>query len=114
MIAVSWWRNPLYGDVRINGKDVEVKFSRQKEDGGFLVNQIRPQDYEFVALVILMPKEVHIATVPKDVILSKSVGQHGGNLSTETFIYTASKFAKFANDFGCYFGMKRFRETFML
>ena len=28
------------GDRMINGVDVEIKFARQKEDGGFIINQI--------------------------------------------------------------------------
>ena len=100
------------GDLQINGIDVEVKMAMQGADGGFQINQLRPQSYRYVACLILRPQSAWIFTVPKHKILALSKGQHGGKNATETMAYNASNFAKLWGDFGEYSGRDVFARCF--
>jgi len=100
------------GDYYINGVDTEVKFARQTEAGGFVVNQLRPRDYKYVAIVVVRPWDVNVFTIPKDKIMSRSNGQHGGKDAVETFIYTAKSWETLTAHFGEYEGLDIFKETY--
>lgn len=96
-------------DLRINGLDVEVKFARQSETGGFTVNQLRPQNYQLVALLVLVPDAAYLFTVPKAVMLSRCTGQRGGAGASETYMYQAHDFAALWAHFGIYSGTRHFQ-----
>lgn len=99
-------------DVKINGIDIEVKFARQKEDGGYLVNQLRDQDYRYVIIIALNPYQAYIFTVPKEIMWSLGIGQHGGNGAKETRIYGARDNKKLLSDLGQYQGINYFKQVF--
>jgi hypothetical protein len=106
--------DPGHGDTVINGDDVEVKFTRQTEVGSFVVNQIRDQEYLYVALVVMTPVRIELFTIPKDKLINNqhTHGQHGGNGSSETKIYTAKSYQELIYDFGNYSGVDCFYDTF--
>jgi hypothetical protein len=92
--------------------NVEVKTAMQKENYGFTINQIRPQDYEYIVLVVFLPQKVYLFTISKEFMMAHCKGQHGGNGATETFIYNASSFEKLWRDFSEYSGMEVFCNVF--
>lgn len=97
-------------DWVINNHNVEVKTAMQCKAGYFIINQVRDQDYEYIIIPVIMPKEVHLFTVPKYVMMAHSVPQHTGNGGTETFIYANHTYDDMVRDFGKYLGVKRFIE----
>lgn len=105
---------PGCGDRNIEGINTEIKFARQKEDGGFLVNQIRNQDYVYVVIVAMTPHKIELFTLPKSILIHhpSTVGQHGGNGATETRIYNARSFSQMVDDFGEFMGIDIFRSSY--
>lgn len=102
------------GDVWVNGIDLEVKFARESEKGEWTINQVRPkQDYEYVVIIALRPKryDAWIFTIPKEVIIKHSTGQHGGKDAVETMICKKGGFEKLARAFSQYEGLEVFRST---
>lgn len=102
------------GDVNINGVDVEVKFARICESGAVVVNQIRPQDYQYVAIVLMSPSNIEIFTVEKTRILGLSTGQHTGSEAKETFKYSRKNYEAVVQDIGDTSGLRYFYDTFRL
>lgn len=103
-----------HGDTKINGFHVEVKFARQSENCGFLVNQIRDQDYAYIVLVVMTPHKIELYTVPKSamMLLDNVKGQHGGKEAIETKIYRPSNLHQIWNELGEYAGLDVFYRTF--
>lgn len=50
----------------------------------FSFAQIRDHDYDVACLIGLMPRDVRVWFVPKDVLIARAKGQHGGAAATET------------------------------
>ena len=103
---------PGIADLRIQQVETEVKTAMQKEDMGFLINQLRPQPYIYVVNIVVRPKNINIFTVPKDIMLSLATGQHGGIHATETFIYSARNFDALWHDLRDYSGIEVFRAAY--
>jgi hypothetical protein len=98
-------------DTRINGINTEIKTAFQKEDGKFILNQIRDQDYDFVVTIVIEPQNVHIFTVPKLIMLSHCTGQHSGKNTKDTRIFTG-ELDRFYSIFGKYEGLQLFEMVF--
>jgi hypothetical protein len=104
-------RKQADGDMNINWHEVEVKFARQKENGGFNINQIRPnQTYEYVVLVIARPVMWNLFTIEKDVMVKMCQGQHGGSEATETMMKVWHSPRALLQDLAPYSGIQHFKR----
>lgn len=65
-------------DRLVAGHKVEIKFSTLWEQGDYVFQQLRNQDYEYALLLGVSPLTAHVWLVPKSQALSSSVPQHGG------------------------------------
>lgn len=77
---------PLSGDHDrvVNGRKVEIKFSTLWEQGDYVFQQLRDQDYELVVLLGISPTSAHGWIVPKAEAIEHSVPQHGGARGSDT------------------------------
>ena len=71
-------------DRVVAGRKVEIKFSTLWEQGDYVFQQFRDQDYELVVLLGVSPTAVHGWVVPKEVAIEHSVPQHGGARGSDT------------------------------
>lgn len=71
-------------DRIVDGHKVEIKFSTLWEQGDYVFQQLRNQDYEFVMLLGVSPASAHGWLVPKQVALEHAIPQHGGSRGTDT------------------------------
>ncbi len=71
-------------DCRLGPLLVEVKLSTRWQDGKFVFQQLRDQNYGCVALVGVEPERLRIWVVPKDVLWNLAEGQHTGADAVET------------------------------
>lgn len=71
-------------DRLVAGHKVEIKFSTLWEQGDYVFQQLRNQDYEYALLLGVSPLTAHAWLVPKSQALSSSVPQHGGSVGTDT------------------------------
>jgi hypothetical protein len=101
------------GDLWINGILVEVKLAMQCHNGGFIINQIRPnQNFNQVVILALRPSFAELYTVPKIFIERLSTGQHGGSTAAETMMYSAESFYRLNLSFSEYRGTGYFKDFF--
>lgn len=63
---------------------VEIKFSTLWEQGNYVFQQLRDQDYELVILLGLSPTAAHVWITPKAEAMAHSLPQHGGAAGTDT------------------------------
>lgn len=76
-------------DRIVEGKRVEIKFSTLWENGQYVFQQIRDQNYDFMILLGLSPFDAHCWVVPKSVLMDMRmsgalVGQHTGKSGGDT------------------------------
>lgn len=76
-------------DRIINGKRVEVKMSMLWESGKYKFQQIRDQNYDFLACLGISPFDAHCWAIPKSQIMQmwhdgKISSQHGGVKGRDT------------------------------
>ncbi len=71
-------------DRIINGRKMEIKFSTLWRTGGYVFQQVRDQDYAFVLCLGISPLDVHAWCVPKSVMWSNTIPQHGGKEGKDT------------------------------
>jgi len=65
-------------DRVVNCVNMEIKFSTRWEDGSYVFQQLRDQDYSNVFCLGVSPRDVHARIIPKDVLWEHSTPQHGG------------------------------------
>lgn len=77
---------PLSGDHDrvVSDRKVEIKFSTLWEQGDYVFQQLRDQDYELVVLLGVSPTAAHGWVVPKVVAMANSRPQHGGARGSDT------------------------------
>lgn len=76
-------------DRLINGRRVEVKFSSLWENGQYLFQQIRDQDYEYLLCLGVSPFKVHTWVIKKsDIPFDKLHHQHGGERGRDTWWFS--------------------------
>ncbi len=63
---------------------LEIKFSMLWEDGMYVFQQIRNQDYDYIFCLGISPQEAHAWLLPKQVALQNAPPQHGGKKGTDT------------------------------
>lgn len=74
-------------DLVIDGVRVEVKFSTLWDNGTFVFQQIRDQDYAIVVCLGVEPFSAYMWAIPKSVLQDQPQGvtpQHGGARGTDT------------------------------
>jgi len=77
-------------DRVVDGKRVEIKFSTQWENGSYLFEQLRDQNYEFAIFLGVSPNDAHCWVIPKeDIVRMWKVErtlppQHGGEEGEDT------------------------------
>ena len=71
-------------DRLVSQRRVEIKFSTLWEQGNYVFQQLRDQDYELVILLGLSPTIAHVWVVPKAEAIANSIPQHGGAVGTDT------------------------------
>lgn len=77
-------------DRVINGKRVEIKFSRLWQTGLFKFQQLRDQEYDFAVCLGISPFDAHCWVLPKSLIMEqwgRADGlphQHGGMSGSDT------------------------------
>jgi hypothetical protein len=72
-------------DKVIAGLRVEVKFSLRWENGTYLFQQIRDQDFEYAICLGLSPLEAHAWIIPKPILMEHATPQHTGRGGKDTF-----------------------------
>jgi hypothetical protein len=98
-IVASWLAMHDFNVVRspdseadrvVDGKRVEIKFSTQWENGTYLFEQLRDQNYEFAIFLGVSPNDAHCWVIPKaDIVRMWKVErtlppQHGGEEGEDT------------------------------
>ena len=71
-------------DRIVEGHRIEIKFSTLWESGEYTFQQIRHQDYGFVACLGLSPFDAHCWVIPKGVLMQRAPIQHGGQAGNDT------------------------------
>lgn len=71
-------------DRTVSGRRVEIKFSTLWESGGYVFQQLRDQDYEYVVMLGISPTTAQCWIIPKDEAFSRAVPQHGGAAGRDT------------------------------
>ena len=78
-------------DRLIQDKKIEIKFSTEWDnDLGYVFQQIRNQDYDYIVCLGVMPSDAHLWVIPKDKYITEwenginVKSQHGGATSSET------------------------------
>lgn len=77
-------------DRVINGKRVEIKFSRLWKTGLYKFQQLRDQEYDFAVCLGISPFDAHCWVLPKPLIMEKwgqrdgLPHQHGGAAGSDT------------------------------
>lgn len=110
-IAAAWLdlqglevRPPLNSghDRLVEGRRVEIKFSTLWEQGDYVFQQLRNQDYEFVLMIGVSPTTAHAWLIPKSTAFERAAPQHGGAAGTDTrwLRFAASAPPSWMGDFG--------------
>ena len=89
-------------DRSVELTQVEIKFSTQWDTGEFRFQQIRDQDYKYMILLGVLPREVKIWILPKKVALKHSAPQHTGKTGAETrwLVFDAQNPPKWLSRYG--------------
>lgn len=80
-VGASW---STHFDRLVNSWRVEMKCSMRWSDGTYAFQQIRDQDYDFVLMTGISPREISMWLVPKAVAMVISKPQHTGKDGQET------------------------------
>lgn len=75
------WCQLQGGNKRVR---LEIKFSTLWENGEYVFQQIRNQEYDAVLCLEISPKSAHAWVIPKKVAWSKATSQHGGRRGQDT------------------------------
>jgi hypothetical protein len=71
-------------DRTVGLQQVEIKLSTLWDNGQFVFQQIRDQDYRYMVLLGITPESAQVWVVPKTVAMRHSTPQHTGAKGAET------------------------------